>query len=364
LHHNRTTAPQMKVTATLKGRKDSEGRLTLTIRMNAGNDRRFRAMPLRLLPEQFKGGKVIGHPQAVALNKKIAQWIREAELSIALKPLNKFPDADFLVYAYQCLSQWKKTKKDSTLLQIKGEADRFERYTGPLRLSQITVQVLNNYKQHILTTRSVNTAWKVFKAIKTIISKAVKEKVIGENPFDLFENVKYRNPKKTFLTKDQVNQIDKYVTRADTPERIAFIGNWFLIGCFTGLRYSDINNFSAKHHIKNNRLTLYTTKTNDVVSLPMDDLRYLFERVKYKHLDITNQKYNEYLKVLARAVELPPLNAHQSRHTFGTLCASNGISPEVTARYMGIVNLKTVAVYYQLTNSRMDAEYKNLFKRE
>jgi site-specific recombinase XerD len=352
----------MTITAILKGRKDKDGRLTVTLRMQNGADvRKFKAMPLRIHPDNFKNGTVINHPQAVALNKKIAQWIREAELSFALKPLNKFPDADFKQYGYECLRQWDKAKKPSTLTQIKGEVDRFVKFAGDLKLSRVTIGVLNEYKTHILKTRTTNTAWKTFKCLKVIINKAVKEKVIEENPFDMFENVKYQNPKKEWLNRDEIERINEYVQRTDTPKRIAFIGNWFLIGCYTGLRYSDMNNFNAKHHIKNGRLTLYTTKTNEVVSLPLADIKYLFDRVGNKPLDVTNQKYNEYLKVLAQAVDLPAISGHWSRHSFAVMCASAGLSPEVTAKLMGITNLRTVAVYYKITTNRTDEEYKKLF---
>jgi site-specific recombinase XerD len=351
----------MVISAILRGRKDKDGRLTLTIRMNSGKVRRFRAMPLKLHPDNFKNGMVINHPQAATLNKKIAQWIREAELSVALKPINKFPDADFKLYAYNCLRQWDKTKKQSTLTQIKGEVDRFEKFAGQVKLSRITISLLNEYKTHLLKTRTTNTAWKTFKCLKVIIGKAVREKVIEENPFDMFENVKYSNPKKEWLNNEEIERINNYVQRNDTPKRIAFIGNWFLIGCYTGLRYSDMNNFNARHHIKNGRLTLYTTKTNEVVSLPLEKIKHLFDRVGNKPLDITNQKYNEYLKVLAGAVGIPTMSAHLSRHTFAVRCASSGLSPEVTAKLMGITNLKTVAVYYKLTSNRIDDEYSKLF---
>lgn len=344
----------MKVSLILKGAADNFGRQPVYIRYSDGQKRTFKKTSLSLTKGQYE--RFVQHhhlPKEKDLYQRFLSCTDTPDES-------RFPDADFQQYAHESLRQWNKTKKGSTLNQMKGEFDRFSAFTGPVKLGMVTVAMLNAYKVHILQDRASNTAWKTFKALKTLFNKAVKERVIELSPFTQFENIKYRNPQKKFLTKEQVCALEEY-TRQDIPDRIRFVGTWFLIGCYTALRFSDMQQF-GKHLIKHGRLVLYTTKTNEPVSLPLNDkLRYLFEVVKYKPVDITNQKMNEFLKVIAKAADLPPLNVHMARHTFAVRCADSGISPEVCAKLMGITNLKTVAVYYKLNNKRIDSEFNRLF---
>lgn len=348
----------MKVSATLKGKKDAYGRRSVYIRISDGKSRKFTATDIKVKPSDFLKGKIkTSEPRHFEFNKRILKLIVDAE-----QPRDKYPDATFKEYGYDCLNEWDRLRADATISHYKTEIEFFIQFAGNIPLSKITVQVLNKYKAHLFGRGlDNNTVWKKFKALKKIINKAVKERVIEKSPFLQFENIKYKNPQKQFLTREQVDQIDDYCKRPDTPERISFIGTWFVIGCYTGLRFSDMQKF-GKHLITNKRLILYTTKTGEIISLPINDkLTELFNRVGYGPLDITNQKYNEYLKVLAGAVELPPLNAHMSRHSFAVRCADAGISPEVTAKLMGVTNLKTVAIYYRLTGNRTDEEYAKIF---
>jgi site-specific recombinase XerD len=281
---------------------------------------------------------------------------------------SKYPDADFRSYVIRTLGQWEGERSPSTIQQYQTECDKFLEWAGDTKLSRITIDVLNDYKAYLFKEGndgkpySANTIWKSFKDLKRIISKAHLERIIEHNPFELFDNVKYKNPPKAYLTIDQVEAIDKYVKKNVAPERIQFVANWFLIGCYTGLRFSDMQKFTRKQHIKAGRLILYTTKTGELVSLPIKEkLDDLLRRIQYKGLDLSNQKYNDYLKIVGEAAEVGPLNAHKSRHTFAVMCAEKGISPEVTAKLMGITSLKTVAVYYKITGSRIDEEFDKLF---
>ncbi|HEU4901205.1 MAG TPA: site-specific integrase [Flavisolibacter sp.] len=344
----------MKVSLILKGPVDQFGRQRVVVRSSDGQTRTFKKTDVKLTPEQYK--RFSHHTHLPKERDLYARFLACLETPV----VSPFPDADFKTYAYQCLREWNKTKKGSTLFQMQGEVDRFESFAGPQKMGRVTVQLLNDYKTHILKDRGNNTAWKTFKALKTFFNKAVKERVIELSPFSQFENIKYKTPHKKFLTKEQTQALEDY-TKEDIPERLRFIGTWFLIGCYTALRFSDMQQF-GKHLIKGGRLILYTTKTNEPVSLPMNDkLKELFTAVHYKPVDITNQKMNEFLKVIANAADLPPLNVHMSRHTFAVRCADAGISPEVCAKLMGITNLRTVAVYYKLNAKRIDGEFSRLF---
>jgi site-specific recombinase XerD len=357
----------MKVSAILKGDKDSHGRKKVYIRTHDGNTRTFKATNLWLLPEQLVKSKVVSHPKASEYNKIIRNYLVEKEYK-ASKGHSSYPDADFRQYLLKTLSQWEGERSEATIQQYQTEGEKFLAWAGDIKLSRITVDLLNGYKAYLFKEGNngkpyeSNTVWKSFKDLKRIISKAHTERIIEHNPFDLFDNVKYKNPPKLYLVKEQVDAINTYVLSGHAPERIAFVANWFLIGCYSGLRFSDMAKFSKREHIKGGRLILYTTKTGEIVSLPLvTQIEELLERVKYKGLDLSNQKYNDYLKIVGEAAGVGSLNAHKSRHTFAVMCAEKGISPEVTAKLMGVTSIKTVAIYYKITGNRMDDEFGKLF---
>jgi site-specific recombinase XerD len=358
----------MKVSAILKGKKDSHGRQKVYIRTNDGNARTFKATNLWLLPEQLKKSKVIGHPKAGEYNKIIRNYLVEKEYKSVNGGNKAFPDADFRQYLLKTLSQWEGERSFATIQQYQTEGEKFLNWAGDIKLSKINVDLLNDYKAYLYREGNNgkpyggNTIWKSFKDLKRIIGKAHIERIIEHNPFDLFDNVKYKNPPKLYLVKEQVQAIDYYSLNEQVPERIRFVAAWFVLGCYTGLRFSDMQKFNKKDHIKGGRLILYTTKTGEIVSLPLvAQIDNLLSRVQYKGMDLSNQKYNDYLKIVGEATGVGSLNAHKSRHSFAVMCAEKGISPEVTAKLMGVTSIKTVAIYYKITGHRMDDEFNKLF---
>ena len=149
----------------------------------------------------------------------------------------------------------------------------------------------------------------------------------------------------------------------ETPAlELAFCANWFVISCYTGLRYSDMHAFNFREHIKDGRLVMYTTKTGEIVSMPVSPrLKSLFDRVGWKHLHYTNQSYNDLLKSIATlcGIELN-LTAHVARHTAAVMWANAGMSEEVVAKLLAHSNLRSVRVYFKLTNLRIDEELKKM----
>lgn len=355
----------MKISIILKGRIDTNGQQPLQIRINEGATRSFKPTGIKIKPEQWDGQKIVGHPQAKLFNDLLNRHRLKAQVG-KLEGEAKYSDADYFAYAHKCMQDWDKTKRPETLRQHQSELNKMRTFYGPkLLLSQITPDFLQRFQAFCYASGNVtNTVWKSFKFIRLILRKAKRERLIEYNPFDIFEMPKYRDPKKTYLTSEQVNHIDAFCKTDECPEALQFAGTWFVIGTYTGLRFSDMAKFDRKKELKGGRLILYTTKTKDLVSMPLSDkLHELFERVQYKPIPYTNTHYNRLLKQLAEILDIEEnVSAHLSRHSFAVRCANAGISQEVTAKLMGITNLKTVAIYYKITNPRIDAELGRIFK--
>lgn len=343
----------MKISATLKGITDSTGRRKVYIRIVDKKKRRFFATTIWIHPKHWNK-KVVNHPDAKNLNERIKNLI----LTAGSEP-QELTDLSFKNYANKCLFSWEHSKRASTLKKMASKIKKFNQFFSG-RLTEVSPEILDNYVAHCFNLgNQANTVWTDLKAVRIIILKAYREKLIAENPFVIFTMPKYRDPEKVFLSKEQVQKIEDLAYQP-TPYKIA--AAWFVIACYTGLRYGDLANFS-KSKIRDGRMIIYTLKTGHPVSIKLNDkLKNLLKLVQYKPLPYTNEHYNRVIKTIAAICKIKEkISSHTARHTFGTFCASAGISQEVTARLMGHADLKTTAIYYTITGVLIDKEVEKLF---
>ncbi|GAB4012865.1 site-specific integrase [Spirosoma migulaei] len=108
-----------------------------------------------------------------------------------------------------------------------------------------------------------------------------------------------------YLSDNELTQI--YNLDLATNARLDRVRDLFLIGCYTGLRFSDFSELRSENITHNGRiLTRKTLKTSERVSIPLNP-RILSILNKYKGIPprtITNQKMNDYLKELCRQAGL------------------------------------------------------------
>lgn len=355
----------MKVSAILKGKKDDYGRYPVAIRVNDGNNRSYKTLSrLRVLKSQFKNGKVVNHHNAKQFNEAILKAIHDAEAGM-IQGDKKYPDSDLRKYMAKCLFQWTEEKEPKTLQKWRGDIEHFLQFLGEeTRLSKVTVDHLNQYKAYLNKKyKASNTVWRHFRSLNTLFLKAAKEKVIENNPFDLFDKPVYKQTKRAYLTQAEVDRIEDYAFSPHCPPALKFYAVWFLIGCYTGLRFSDMSRFDKKEHLKNGRIVLHTLKTGEPVSLELKDkLKKFLEAVDYQPADRSNQRFNENLKHIMRACDIETnITLHVARHTFAVRAASAGISLEYTAKMLGQTDTKSTAIYYKITDKKLDQEFDKLF---
>lgn len=343
----------MKVSAILKGIPDQFGRYPICIRINEGEKRTYYTTAYRATKDQFKKGL------DESLSSKIRQIAIRIEMDL-LESKKKYADAEFFGYASQCLKEWDKIRAYNTMRNYSVEVQKLKGFRSSFKLSEITPQFLTAYSQHLYSLDNIaTTVWTSFKFMRMVILKAKRERLIEDNPFDIFKMPAYKDPPKIFLTKEEVQKIENYIADAGANK---FCATWFVIGCYTGLRYSDMNAFDKNKNIRSGRLIVNTIKTKEVISMPLaEKVKMLLESINYQSMFISNQKYNAALKKIAEKLAMRSFTCHTSRHTFGTMCADAGISQEVTSKLMGHRTLKSTAIYYRINNPRIDKEIEKLF---
>lgn len=353
----------MTVVPELRGYTDKQNKKFVYIRISENGKRKYKKTNIKVEKTQWDGRVKSNHPQHALFNTIIKKLILEAEVNLFT---NKYPDADLYKYCTKCLNEWDKIKASETIRQHASEINNLKAFSPSVRISNISPEWLNRYKAFCFGNKNAtNTVHKHLKFVRLIVRKAHKERLIEQNPFDIFEMPKYRDPQKKYLTREQVEQIDKFCLVENCPKDLKQAGTWFVIACITALRFQDLKNFK-KSNIKNNRLVTYTSKTGEVVSMPLSiKLKALFERIGYKPLDYVNVHYNRLLKAIAASLGIDEnISSHTARHTAAISWANAGISQEVVAKLMGHQSLKTSSIYFKITGVRVDEELKKLEQKE
>ena len=169
----------------------------------------------------------------------------------------------------------------------------------------IDLDFYKDYTEYLikgLKTRT-NAAMKKIQVFKLIMNEATERGLNNNLSYKSKRFVTVREKSDNiYLTANEIMEIEK-LDLASKPS-LDRTRDLFLIGCYTGLRYSDYTIIDPKL-IKNGMLEITQTKTNDNVVIPIHpSVRKICN--KYGNIlptQISNQKTNEYLKEIGKLVE-------------------------------------------------------------
>lgn len=145
-----------------------------------------------------------------------------------------------------------------------------------------------------------NTIGTRIKIVKTVLNYASGKK--GVKYSDAFRKKSFAKPSEEtdsiYLNVDELNAIDALVLSKSLDK----VRDMFLIACDTGLRYSDIVRLSAENITEDGLIKIMNQKTSKTTFAPMTPrVKRIFEKYDYRlPKPISNQKYNEFIKDIAR----------------------------------------------------------------
>lgn len=223
---------------------------------------------------------------------------------------------------------------------------------------------------------AVNTYGRAFKFLKTILNEAAKPNEAGQR-YNEFTDYK------TFATGISEESDSIYLNEAELQKFYELdlsgkpgldrVRDLFLIGCYTGLRFSDYTTIKPED-IKGDRLRVIEQKTKGKVVIPLAPTvkeilnKYEFQLPKA----ISNQKFNEALKDIAKRAKLDEtivthitkggvtvtknrpkyklVTSHVARRSFATNAVKRGIQPVLTMAITGHKTEKEFWKYVKVTN--------------
>ncbi|MBA2614156.1 MAG: site-specific integrase [Bacteroidetes bacterium] len=274
---------------------------------------------------------------------------------------------------------------EGTYRGIKGQISKINKFKPTLTLGGIDYKFLTLLESHMLKPVSEKglgnqqcTVARTMKVLRALIQIAIKN---GDFPKDAypFKDYRIKHVDPVLTTRDYLEPEDLYkVEQLLSAEKICelTIGEIkavkrFLFSCYTGLRFSDVNNLKRKHHIfgkwiQNPQLKemvfkyyieIRMGKTDQPVFIPLIDraLELINETQEDQVFEIiSNQKVNEHLKSINKKAKLnKKLSFHVARHSFATICFLHGIPENVGQKLLGHKNRKFTEVYTHLSKNKL-----------
>lgn len=210
-----------------------------------------------------------------------------------------------------------------------------------------------------------STIYSHHKYLRLFIYDALTDGYVDKNPYQS-KRIKIDHGESgqiPSLTIDQVEQIENL-------ELNGFVGktkDLFLFQCYTGLAFSDMQKFKLSNYSQDkdgNYLIKDKRTKTDTTYIFMLSEKALAIVMKYKGKipAISNQKYNQYLKVLGQMIGVPTLHSHMGRSTFASTCLNQGMNTDVLKHCLGHVTTFETNRYATMQDETIKKAFKDIKK--
>lgn len=242
-----------------------------------------------------------------------------------------------------------------------------------LPLSQFTGEVIRAYEVFLKTEKdmSQNTLIRYMKALKKITNRCIANDWIHKDPF---VGIKFREEptEPEFLTIEELNRIYECEPGC---KRLEVVRDMFLMSAFTGLAFSDVSQLTSEHIVRDNAGNLWIRKhrqkTRQISNIPLLDIpaailkKYEGDKKAAKKgvlLPVpANQVMNRYLKEIATICKIDKyLTTHVARHTYATVCLSQGVSLKNVSKMLGHASVKMTEHYARVLDTSILREMNEI----
>ena len=287
--------------------------------------------------------------------------------------LLEFAD-DYITHAKETGRIQHSTWKSVMTFRTKLEKFMLIEYKSDIPIDSVDLSFIKKYDSYLnglgLHRNTINSNH--HKHLKTIINDAIKERLITATPYDNYP-LKSIETKRDFLTEDEILKLE--IKEFKSP-KLSRCRDMFLFSCYTGLRYSDLSKLLMKNvNTDGSCLYFQSEKTDTVQSVPLPDKA---KELINKYADcgertvkglvfpsISNQKLNDYLKLVGEACEInKPITHHIARHTYATRLLNRGVGLDVIKHAMGHKSVNTTRIYAKMQDSTINDRILNVLNNE
>lgn len=230
----------------------------------------------------------------------------------------------------------------------------------PTRISEydawLHTQKVNGHLYSQGTIRNYHKRLKVYLAI------ARREGLLDRDPYIGIKIERPKPAKRKYLTDEQRLELEQ----RPLTGALAHVRDLFLFQCYPGLSYADMAELDcSKDLVKEGDDTFIVgdrlkTGSHFKVML-LDKAKAILERYDWQLPVMTNQKYNNLLKIAAAGIR-DDITSHMGRHTFATWALRNNVPIEVISAMLAHSNINVTQIYVEQQQEHVNEEYRRLNK--
>lgn len=249
-----------------------------------------------------------------------------------------------------------------------------------VNFEDITLEFLDEFLEYLFTpprSLSSNYALKIIENLKLFLNDATER---GYNTNLAYKSRKFGFKKEEteniYLTLEELKVIEEL--DLNNKPRLDRVRDLFLIGCYTGLRFSDFSSLKKEHFKKIDKvdvIEIVTQKTKEKVIIPMHPVvKNILKKYDGKiPPELSNQKMNDYLKELGELALLNDvviktytkggkrvddkfkkfelISTHTARRSFATNAFKSGISSISIMKITGHNSEKSFLKYIKINQA-------------
>jgi len=259
------------------------------------------------------------------------------------------------------------TSHKQTLLKLRSFIDEYN-YTSDF--DNIDLDFYEDFIQYLNEMDyKVNYVGKQIKNLKTVLNKATIKGVNTNLRYKEFKELS-EDISKLALSEDELKEL--YEMDLSSDSKLDLIRNIFLIGCWTGLRYSDLSAFRDKAKVDGDIVSIKAQKTQAYVSIPLHPItKEILKKYPTGFIAPTEQTFNKKIKELGKMLpclctemnieytqggklknesnyKYDLLQSHTARRTFATNMYKREIPVETIMAITGHRKRSTFYKYVQL----------------
>lgn len=356
--------------------------VSVELRITLERKSKYVSTGIRLFPKEWHRGTVVNRPDSAELNELLGSIMVRARKVVNAMVESGNLNLDEIPRRMEELTTNKRLFYDfcveRTKVRIYGKskdtAERYDRFLKWLKdwgkiiyFSDVTDKKIISMDEELAKTgMKPYSKWNNYhRFLNSFILDAIEEGCLKRNPYKWIQiNKEKNNGLKKHLTPEEFNRLRKAEMPTQSLERVRDL---FVFQTYTCLSYVDLESFDTSQINKTGVYTAKRGKTGvEFTFYVMKPARDILIKYDGKLPLISNEKYNDYLKLVAQAAKIDkPVTSHWARHTGATLLLNDGgVDMEIIARILGHTSTRqTRDTYAKLLDTTVATAMKGLEKR-
>ena len=343
---------------------------------------------------QFSNGYINSlHPQFDGLNAMLNQIILDiqaTEIEAFRKDINMTVPRLYSMYVESLstsvplsefaenILKYSSNRKEVTKRSYRDAVRNANEFSPGVAMDDIDIGWVKKYERWQYDRGvSDSTVWSRLKIIRALFNEAIKRDLLKpwQTPFRLYEipELRYRTDVLRFA------EMEELLAFRFEDQKLRKARDFFLLSCYSGLRYGDMIRLTSEHIRQVNDetwLSIKTSKTGKLVQVPLSIIFYgraMQILARYKSVEDlvgvfrNNTTINRCIHDLFAICKIggsQRITVHTARRSCVTGLADFGVNIYTIQRVVGHARLTTTQKYIQLSTAAIEADLRKAFPRD